>query len=158
MLQGFFIDLFEINEKMNYLTSIKDHPVFNDFILLVARLFVGFAMITHGFPKLMRLVEEEEIQFFNFLGLGPEFSLGLCVFVEFVCSIFIILGLFTRWALFFLIGLTAVIAFGVHAGDPFREKEMALLYLCVYVLLMAFGPGKFSVDGMISKKKAASGW
>lgn len=143
---------------MNYLNSIRDNPQFNDFVLLVVRVFVGFAMITHGFPKLMKLAEGGEIEFFNFLGLGAEFSLGLCVFAEFVCSIFLILGLFTRFSLVFLIGLTSIISFVVHAGDPFVEKEKALLFLTVYLLLMAFGPGRYSVDGMITKRRTTTAW
>lgn len=143
---------------MNFLTSIHTHPRVNDFILLVVRLFIGFGMISHGFPKIMKLSSGEPVEFYNFLGLGSEFTLGLCIFVEVVCSIFIILGLFTRGALIFLIGLTFVISFVVHGGDVFGKRELALLYLSVYLLLMAFGPGKYSIDGMITKKRASSGW
>ncbi|MHA6697871.1 DoxX family protein [Chryseobacterium sp. A301] len=143
---------------MNFLTSIHTHPRVNDFILLVVRLFIGFGMISHGFPKIMKLSSGEPIEFYNFLGLGSEFTLGLCVFVEVVCSIFVILGLFTRGALLFLIALTAVISFVVHGGDLFSDQEMGLLYLSIYLLLMAFGPGKYSIDGMITKKRASSAW
>lgn len=143
---------------MNFLTSIHHHSRVNDFLLLVVRLFIGFGMISHGFPKIMKLSSGEPIEFYNLLGLGQEFTLGLCVFVEVVCSIFIILGLFTRGALIFLIGLTFVISFVVHSGATFSDREMALLYLSVYLLLIAFGPGKFSVDGMITKRRERSAW
>lgn len=137
---------------MNYFTS-KSNPHLKDFVLLAVRIFIGFAMISHGFPKLMKLTGDEEIQFFNFLGLNAEFSMGLAVFAEFVCSIFIILGLFTRWAVFFLIITMAVAGLIVHGTDPFSDKEMSLLYLANYLMLFAFGPGKYSIDGMISKRR-----
>lgn len=138
---------------MNYFTSTKSNPLIIDIVLLVIRIFVGFAMLSHGFPKLQDLLSGEEIQFFSFMGLSGKTSLTLAVFAEFVCSIFIILGLFTRFAVFFLIITMAVAGLIVHGGDPFQKKETSLLYLSVYLMLFAFGPGKFSVDYMIGRRK-----
>lgn len=138
---------------MNYFTSIKSSPVINDIVLFVVRIFVGFAMISHGFPKLMKLVGDQEIEFFDFLGLGAQNSLFLAVFAEFICSIFIILGLFTRWAVLFLMITMAVAGLVVHSADAFGDREMSLLYLANYIMIFAFGPGKYSVDGMISKRR-----
>ncbi len=143
---------------MSYLTSVKTNSSFNNTVLLLVRLFVGFAMISHGFPKLQMLFSGKEIQFFDFMGLGPQVSLILTVFAEFVCSIFLILGLFTRWAAFFVFFTMAIAALMVHGADPFDKKELSLLYLCIYLLILAFGPGKFSIDGMISSKKSSSRW
>ena len=142
---------------MNYFTSTKSNPLIIDIVLLVTRIFVGFAMLSHGYPKLQDLLSGEEIQFFSFLGLSDKTSLILAVFAEFVCSIFIILGLFTRFAVFFLIITMAVAGLIVHGGDPFQKREASLLYLSVYLVLFAFGPGKYSVDAMIGRKREP-GW
>lgn len=142
---------------MNYFTSTKSNPLIIDLVLLVIRIFVGFAMLSHGYPKLQDLLSGEEIQFFSFLGLSDKTSLILAVFAEFVCSIFIILGLFTRFAVFFLIITMAVAGLIVHGGDPFQKREASLLYLSVYLMLFAFGPGKYSVDAMIGRKREP-GW
>ena len=142
---------------MNYFTSTKSNPMIIDIVLLVTRIFVGFAMLSHGYPKLQDLLSGEEIQFFSFLGLSGKTSLILAVFAEFVCSIFIILGLFTRFAVFFLIITMAVAGLIVHGGDPFQKREASLLYLSVYLMLFAFGPGKYSVDAMIGRKREP-GW
>ncbi len=142
---------------MNYFTSTKSNPMIIDIVLLVTRIFVGFAMLSHGYPKLQDLLSGEEIQFFSFLGLSDKTSLILAVFAEFVCSIFIILGLFTRFAVFFLIITMAVAGLIVHSGDPFQKREASLLYLSVYLMLFAFGPGKYSVDAMIGRKREP-GW
>lgn len=143
---------------MNYFTSTKTNPLITDIVLFVVRIFVGFAMISHGFPKLMNLVGDQEIKFFDFLGIGPQLSLFLAVFAEFVCSIFIILGLFTRWAVFFLMITMAVAGLVVHGSDPFSDREMSLLYLATYLMLFAFGPGRYSVDAMISRRRERSAW
>ncbi|AKK74049.1 DoxX family protein [Chryseobacterium gallinarum] len=142
---------------MNYNNS-NSSSVPKDIIVFVVRVFVGFAMLSHGFPKLQMLLAGGKIEFFDFMGLGPQISLILTVFAEFVCSILLILGLFTRVSLGFLIFTMAMAAFFVHGADPFEKREMSLIYLSVYLLLMATGPGKFSVDYMIEKRKRASDW
>lgn len=142
---------------MNYLNS-KSNPIYVDIILLIVRVFIGFAMLSHGFPKLQMLLDGGEIKFFNFLGLGPMISLILTVATEFACSILLILGLFTRISLGFLIFTMIIACFVVHGADGFDKKELSLIYLSVYLLLMAYGAGKFSVDHMIEKRKRASDW
>lgn len=138
---------------MNYLSSIKQNPVFLDIALLIIRVFVGFAMISHGFPKLQQLFSGDEIKFYDFLGMGSKFTLILAVFAEFVCSIFLILGLFTRISVVFLFITMIIAGFVVHSSDEFSKREMSFLYLSIYTLFLAIGPGKYSVDSMISKRK-----
>lgn len=142
---------------MNYNNS-NWSSIPKDVILLAVRVFIGFAMLSHGFPKLQMLLAGGKIDFFDFMGLGPQISLILTVFAEFVCSILIILGLFTRVSLGFLIFTMIIAAFAVHGADPFEKREMALVYLSVYLLLMVIGAGKVSVDHMIERRKRASDW
>lgn len=142
---------------MNYFNS-NSSSVLKDIILLAVRVFVGFAMLSHGFPKLQMLLAGGKIEFFDFMGLGPQISLILTVFAEFACSILLILGLFTRISLGFLIFTMIIAAFVVHGADPFEKREMAFIYLSIYLMIMAFGAGKFSVDHMIEKRKRASDW
>lgn len=142
---------------MSYSNS-KTNPLFIDIALLAVRLFIGFAMLSHGFPKLQMLLEGGDIKFFDFLGLGPQISLGLTVFAEFVCSIFLILGLFTRIATGFLMFTMVVAGFFVHGADPFDKRELSFLYLTIYLFMMLLGAGKFSVDGMIENKRRSSEW
>ncbi|MDH6253578.1 putative oxidoreductase [Chryseobacterium sp. H1D6B] len=142
---------------MNYFNS-NYSSVFRDIILLIVRVFIGFAMLSHGFPKLQMLLAGGKIEFFDFLGLGQQVSLILTIFAEFVCSILLILGLFTRVSLGFLIFTMIIAAFVVHGADPFETRELSLIYLSVYLLLITFGAGKVSVDHLIEKRKRASDW
>jgi putative oxidoreductase len=141
---------------MNY--SNSNSTVLKDIILLIVRVFIGFAMLSHGFPKLQTLLEGGKIEFFDFLGLGPQITLILTVFSEFVCSILLILGLFTRVALGFLVFTMIIAGFVVLSAEPFAKQELSFIYLSVYLLLIVFGAGKFSVDYMIEKRKRANDW
>ena len=143
---------------MKFLTDSRSNQPLLDIVLFVVRIFIGFAMISHGYPKLQTLIDGGKIEFFDFLGLGPYISLSLTVFAEFVCSIFLILGLFTRPALLFLAITMAVAGLMVHGSDPFGKRETSLLYLSVYLLIFALGPGKYSIDNMITKRRSSSEW
>ncbi|MFC6267515.1 DoxX family protein [Frigoriflavimonas asaccharolytica] len=135
-------------------SSKKFFIFFQNSILLIVRMLVGLAMLSHGFPKLQTLINGGKIEFYNFLGLSSTISLGLTVFSEFVCSIFLILGLFSRYAAFFLAFTMIIAAFVFHGGDPWEKQEMSIIYLCSYFLLLAFGAGKFSIDSLIDKRKS----
>jgi putative oxidoreductase len=41
--------------------------------------------------------------------------------------------------------------FIVHAGDPLPAKELAVIYLTIFVLLFFSGPGRFSIDEMLRR-------
>ena len=119
--------------------------------LLILRVSIAGFMLTHGYPKLTRLFEAGEIKFSDPIGLGPEISLVLTVFSEFICSILIGLGLFTRIATIPLIITMLVAAFIMHGADPFARKELALMYMLIYITLLVFGGGKYSVDKLFYK-------
>ena len=123
-----------------------------DLGILIIRIAIGAFMLTHGYPKLMRLFSGEEIRFADPFGFGPVPSLALAVFAEFFCSIFIAIGLGTRLAAVPLIITMSVAAFIAHAGDPFGRKETALLYLLVYVLLLITGSRRYSLDRLLFGK------
>lgn len=102
-------------------------------------------MLTHGWPKFQRLLSGE-FKFADPIGLGPEVSLVLAVFAEFICAITLMLGFFSRISAFMLAFTMAVAAFIQHADDPFGNKEKALLYLVGLVAILLMGGGRYSID------------
>jgi len=118
--------------------------------MLVLRLGLGILMMAHGYNKLIHFGEMQH-KFMNFMGMGSTMSLALVVFAEFFCSLFLIIGLFTRLAAIPLIIATCVMVFKAHNGDVFGEGETAALYLTGYLVLLFVGPGRVSVDSMIGK-------
>jgi len=71
---------------------------------------------------------------------------------ELVGGLFLAVGLATRFSSASLAFIMGVAAFMAHASDPWRAKEKAIVYMFGYVFLFISGPGKYSVDAMISKK------
>jgi putative oxidoreductase len=122
-----------------------------DILVLVLRITVAAFMLTHGGPKLSKLLAGGEIQFADPLGLGPALSLGLAVFAEFFCSLLIGIGLGTRLAAIPLMITMLVAAFISHGPDPFRQKEMALLYFLFYLALLVIGSRKYSFDYLMTR-------
>lgn len=136
--------------KSLFLTETKENYL--NIIVLIIRVSVAGLMITHGFPKLSRLLEGGDIQFADPFGMGTAFSLALVVFAEFFCSIFIGIGLGTRLATIPPIITMIVAAFIIHGSDPIGKKELAILYLLVYLTLFIIGSRKFSIDYLLTKK------
>ena len=118
--------------------------------MLIARLVLGILMMDHGYDKLIHFSEYSH-QFINFLGMGKTLSLALVVFAEFFCSLFLILGLFTRLATIPLIITMCVVIFSINNGKVFMQHESPALYLTGFLVLLIIGPGRISVDSMIGK-------
>lgn len=120
--------------------------------LLILRLGFGLLMMVHGWSKLIGF-QEKAADFYDFLGFGGEISLGLTVFAEFFCSLLLVVGLGTQLVLIPLTILAVVIVFDVKGGDSLGDKELPLLYLVGYVALLLTGPGRYSFDYFIRRKK-----
>lgn len=125
--------------------------------LAVLVLRIGFSatmVYGHGLRKIQNF-EELLGQFRDPLGLGSELSLVLAIFAEVFCSVLVALGLATRLALIPLMTTMGVALFLVHADDPFSRKEMALVYLLCYVALFLAGPGRFSLDQILTGRRSS---
>ena len=117
--------------------------------LLVVRVGAGGMMlIAHGVPKLAKF-GDDPLRFADPLGIGVHATLGLAVFSEALCALALVVGLLTRLAAIPLVVTMAVAAFVVHAGDPFGERELALVYALPFVLLVFTGPGRYSLDARV---------
>ncbi len=79
----------------------------------------------------------------------------LAAFSEFVCSLLVALGLFTRAASLLLFGTMGVAALThILGGDGWvghGSAELALGYAIVFLALMFTGGGSYSIDASISE-------
>jgi len=117
--------------------------------LLILRLVAALVLLYgHGFEKLSVIFSGQEIQFMDPIGIGPSLSFYLAGFAEGICSILLILGLFSRIATLIL-SVNFLVIFIFHAfmaGDSFAVLELRFFYLFTFIALTLTGPGKISLD------------
>lgn len=138
-----------MSAKLFYTTSLSQNSM--SIVSLILRLVAGGAMLSHGIPKLMAFSELSQ-SFPDPLGIGSLISLLMALGAEVGCSLLLILGLFTRLALFPLSFTMMMAFFIIHGNDPFAVKELALMYMTIYVAIFAIGAGRYSIDKLIFKK------
>jgi putative oxidoreductase len=121
--------------------------------LLILRIVCGLAFIIHGSSKIQHP--------FGWMPPGgsiPGFLQALAAVSEFGGGIAWMLGLLTPLFSFGLLCTMAVATYmhSVVFGDPFVATqagqgsfEPASVYLCVAILLLLAGPGRFSADRAI---------
>ena len=103
-------------------------------ILLASRMIFGGLLFSHGIAKWSNF-DTMSTMFPDPLGIGSSASLSLAIFGG-------VPMIFTMCIAFFVI----------HGADPFAVKELALVYLAIFVLMYIAGPGNYSVDRLIAKK------
>jgi putative oxidoreductase len=139
------------------LFSVPVTGIFPSLGLLLYRVaFGGMMLVGHGWPKLMAF-SEKAATFPDPLGIGSTMSMAGAVAGEVACAALLVLGLGTRLAALPIAFTMGVAAFAIHAeGALFLPaagaKEPALLYLAAFTLLFFTGPGRFSIDRILSAR------
>ena len=118
--------------------------------MLVLRLGFGILLLHHGYQKITHF-QDVQAHMMSFMGLSPAITTSLVIFAEVFCAAMVILGLFTRIAAFIVVFNFSVAFFMAHNHDAFGAGEMPMLYLLGYLAILICGPGRVSVDSMISK-------
>ena len=121
-------------------------------LLLGLRLLFGGLFLTHGLQKWMSFTDMSG-SFPDPLGVGSSVSLGLAIFGEVICSLGFIFGALYRLALIPMIFTMCVAFFVIHANDPFAVKELAFVYMIVFVLMYIAGPGKYALDRFVARRR-----
>lgn len=132
----------------NLLFPTKPNTTKASLLLLAVRIIFGILLMNHGIQKWSNF-QELSTAFPDPLGIGSPISLGLAIFGELVCSMAFIVGFLYRLAMIPMIFTMIVAFFIVHANDVFAVKEMAFIYLVVFIVMYIAGPGKFSIDHII---------
>ena len=140
---------------LNRLFAPASASALTDFALLVLRAGLGIVMFAaHGLDKLSNYGEKAE-GFPAVLGMSPAFALALAAFAEGICSLLLALGLVSRFAALML-SVTMAVAFGIahkFALTGPSSGEMAFIYLAGFVTVLIAGPGRFSIDAVLFRKK-----
>ena len=135
----------------NFFFGIKNLGTTTSLGALLLRVGFGLLMIPqHGYAKLIGFSAYKE-NFIDF-GLGTTVSLSLAIFAEFFCSILLVFGLFTRLATIPLL-TTMLIAIYLHNWAIVGEHELATAYFIAYAAILWIGPGNYSIDYLLFKRK-----
>lgn len=130
--------------------------------LLILRIGAGGYLATHGWGKVGMVFEGKGLGM-DPIGLGETTSLVLVAFAEFVCSLLVLAGLFTRLAALPVVFAMGVAAFVAHANAPWTmqpnggSKEPALMFLTCFLALAFTGAGRFSLDHVLRQRRARRG-
>lgn len=124
-----------------------------DIGLTLLRVSAGLAMaFAHGLGKVPppdRFVGGIESMGFP----APLLFAWLAGLAELVGGLLLALGLLTRPAAL-SIAFTMFVAFFIrHGGDPFRDKELAFLFLAISIAFTLTGSGRFSLDRFLRGRK-----
>lgn len=117
------------------------------------RIMLGGMMITHGYGKVFGGVDRLSGGVGEMGFPAPEFFAWAAAISEFFGGIMLILGLLTRFWSAMLAATMFVAAFIAHADDPFKNKELALAYLVVSLVVFLLGPGRASLDHLVFGKR-----
>jgi putative oxidoreductase len=123
-------------------------------LILLARLYAGITIASAGISKLptpdwMR-DQVAEIGF-----PAPAFFSYAASITEFAGGVLLAIGLFTRPASFLLAITLAVAAFGYHKVAPFTEMHIAQGFVWLFVMFMATGSGRISLDALLHRALVA---
>lgn len=135
----------------NFLFPTKPNNTGASLFLLAMRILFGLLLMSHGIQKLSHF-HEISLSFPDPLGVGSSLSLGMAIFGELVCSMAFVAGILYRLAMIPMIVTMCIAFFVIHGHDVFAVKELAFVYLAVFILMYIAGPGKFSVDHIIGNE------
>ena len=119
--------------------------------LLLLRVFVGAAMMTHGIPKMFGGLDEFTGMVTKMNIPAPAAMAFMAALSESLGALLLALGLATRPAAALLSANMVVAAFVALSGKPFAGRELALMYLCAALLFLFKGAGKWSLDAILRR-------
>lgn len=121
--------------------------------LALLRVFAGLALaFGHGLGKIPP--SEGFVGMIGGMGMpAPELAAWAAALAEFVGGILLALGLLTRPTSLVIAIHFAVVVLLAHAGDPFGDRELGLMFFFVALAFMLAGPGRYSVDAALAGRR-----
>ena len=117
------------------------------------RIVAGLLFMQHGVQKLFGWLDGNQAELFSRIGLAGA--------LETFGGLLIAVGLFTQPVAFVLSGEMAFAYFLAHLPQGIwpilNGGELAALYAFIFLYLATAGPGRFSLDGVLHRKRSDFG-
>jgi len=124
---------------------------FKELALNLLRIVTGLMFWQHGAQKLFGWLGGTAVE--SWL----SWPMGAAGILEFFGGLLILFGVFTRPVAFLLCGQMAVAYFWRHLPSGFwpieNGGERAVLFCFIFLFLWAAGGGRFSVDGLLKRRR-----
>ena len=131
---------------------------FTNMARLFMRLFTGVMFMQFGIRQIAQF-NELALSFPSVFGMGAEVSLLVMILIEIICSTLIILGLFTRFAIIppmvsmVIAECVLIQELMVQTNVTFQSSQiifLPIMFIGIFLFMMLAGPGKISLDYIIS--------
>ena len=127
-----------------------------DLGLLFLRTSFGISLfLKHGFEKITGFGKMLQ-GFPDPFHLGARLSLSIATASDMIAAIFLIVGFATRPSAFFVACNILIAWLFVHHGMFFGKDadhgEVCVLYICGFLAVLLCGPGRYSVDALLTAK------
>lgn len=131
---------------------------FTNMARLFMRLFTGVMFMQFGIRQIAQF-NELALSFPSVFGMGAEVSLLVMILIEIICSTLIILGLFTRFAIIppmvsmVIAECVLVQELMAQTNVTFQSSQiifLPIMFIGIFLFMMLAGPGKISLDYIIS--------
>lgn len=128
------------------------------YLLLALRLYWGYSFFQAGFGKIKNIAPV--VDFFTSLHIPfPEYMAPVVAWVEAVGGICLLAGFASRFVAIPLAVTMIVALFTAHGDATFGAlqnpqrfiNQMPFNYLLTSLIVLCFGPGKFSVDYILER-------
>lgn len=123
----------------------------------VLRIVSGLMMVVgHGYGKMFGEKAQPFTGGRDFFGIDIGINtLWIAGFIEFYIGILVILGLFTRPAALLTAVLMVMAYLSAHAAwfPTLNGGELATVYFLVFMVIYAYGPGRFSLDALLFARR-----
>jgi putative oxidoreductase len=156
------MEAFAQNVKRAYAAEIRCLSYLQPVFLLMIRLYIGWGFFKAGKGKLLNI--ESTAEFFGGLDIPmPTLNAYLAGATEYFGGLFLLLGAASRVVPIPLI-FTMLVAYATAHTEEFHAlwvnpnlflKAPPFLFLLTAIIVLLFGPGVFSVDGLFKWRLGA---
>lgn len=125
----------------------------NNIVWLLFRVGIAVQLVlVHGLKKLGIGIETAEIVP-NPFNLPESINEIFATGANIIMPLFIIFGLFARFASLPILAVTLTGYFIVHGSDPLPERDIPFMYSISFLMIAFLGAGKYSLDNYLFEKK-----